>query len=51
VVQAPGVHDYHLGDKLNVYVNPRHLFAFDSEGNLAAAPSQNAVDRLRTETV
>ncbi len=38
VVQASGVHNIDLGERITVYIDVDRLFAFDSEGNLAAAP-------------
>ncbi len=38
VVQDDGVHEYHLGDKLTVYVDPAHLFAFGDDDSLVASP-------------
>lgn len=40
VVQAAGVHDFGLGERVTVYVDPNHLFAFDDRGRLAAAPGR-----------
>jgi len=39
VVQEEGVHTLGLGKEINLYVHPRHLFAFDQAGRLVAAPS------------
>ncbi len=38
VVQEEGVHPFSVGNKITVYINPNHLFAYDSEGRLVAAP-------------
>ncbi len=38
VVQEEGVHSLTLGEQIQVFVDPRHFFAFDSAGALAAAP-------------
>jgi glycerol transport system ATP-binding protein len=38
VVQVEGVHTFGLGDPITVYIEPDRLFAFDSAGQLAAAP-------------
>lgn len=40
VVQEEGVHSVQLGEKLRVYFNPRHLFAFDRNGRLVASPQR-----------
>lgn len=40
VIQEDGIHEFHMGESLTVYMDPRHLFAFDMGGALAAAPSQ-----------
>jgi glycerol transport system ATP-binding protein len=37
-----GVHEFGLGDEINLYLDPRRLFVFDSAGNLVAAPAENA---------
>jgi len=37
-----GVHKFGLGDEINLYLDPRRLFVFDSAGNLVAAPGENA---------
>lgn len=42
VVQEEGVHDFELGDRITVYMDPAHLFAFDLEGHLVAAPGGDA---------
>ena len=36
-----GVHQFGLGDEINLYLDPRLLFVFDSAGNLVAAPAEN----------
>ncbi len=38
VVQVEGVHAFGLGDPITVHIDPGRLFAFDSAGQLAAAP-------------
>ncbi len=38
VVQLRGVHDFVPGQAITVYLDPKDLFAFDSAGQLAAAP-------------
>jgi glycerol transport system ATP-binding protein len=42
VVQEEGVHSLGLGETLRVYVRPGHLFAFDQDGRLVAAPERGA---------
>jgi len=39
VVQEEGVHTFGLGEAVGVFVDPRHLFAFDPSGILVASPS------------
>lgn len=39
VIQETGVHSFSLGEKINVYLDPTRLFAFNADhGGLAAAP-------------
>ncbi|MGF1527851.1 MAG: ABC transporter ATP-binding protein [Candidatus Competibacterales bacterium] len=38
VVQEEGVHPMGLGQGLQVFLDPHHLFAFDGDGRLVAAP-------------
>jgi glycerol transport system ATP-binding protein len=38
VVQAPGVHRYEPDAPLDVWLDPRRLFAFGADGALLAAP-------------
>jgi glycerol transport system ATP-binding protein len=40
-VQEEGAHEHHLGDHISVFVDPRHLFVFDSTGKLVATPDRN----------
>lgn len=42
VAQEEGVHGLRLGQQIRVYLNPRHVFAFDSEGKLVAAPPRSS---------
>jgi len=42
VVQEEGVHRFGLGQPIEVFVDPRHLFVFDSAGALVAAPSDRS---------
>jgi glycerol transport system ATP-binding protein len=37
-----GVHEFGLGDKISLDLDPRRLFVFDGAGNLVAAPAENA---------
>ena len=38
VVQQEGVHPFAMGSPITVYLNAKHLFAYDAEGLLIAAP-------------
>ena len=38
VVQDDGVHQLRIGSEISIYVNPGHLFVYDMQGNLVAAP-------------
>jgi glycerol transport system ATP-binding protein len=38
VVQEEGVHSLGLGEGISVFVEPRHIFAFDGDGRLVEAP-------------
>ena len=40
VVQYSGVHSVKIGREIVVHVNPCHFFAYNAEGELAAAPEQ-----------
>ncbi len=41
VAQREGVHRFDLGERINVYIDPAHLFAFDAgDGRLVAAPQR-----------
>ena len=42
VVQEEGVHTFGLGETVGVFVDPRHLFAFDPSGRLVASPPWGA---------
>ncbi len=42
VVQEEGVHSFSLDQPIQVYLSPRHLYAFDEAGRLAAAPVRDA---------
>ncbi len=39
VAQQDGVHGFHIGQPLRIYVKPRRLFVFDQDDRLAAAPA------------
>jgi len=43
VVQEEGGHSLALGQSLSVFVNPRQIFVFDSDGKLVAAPPRGSV--------
>ncbi|BBO70257.1 ABC transporter ATP-binding protein [Desulfosarcina alkanivorans] len=38
VVQQYGVHPFSMGNEITVYINPKHLFVYDTAGRLVAAP-------------
>ena len=38
VVQQEGVHPFAMGAPISVFLNPKHLFVYDSAGRLVAAP-------------
>lgn len=39
VIQQNGVHTIPLGDEITVFLNPKHLFVYDIENRLVAAPT------------
>lgn len=41
VLLAGGIHRYEPGAPITAYVDPKHLFIFDSEGRLAAVPERS----------
>jgi glycerol transport system ATP-binding protein len=43
VIQEDGIYEFHMGEPLTVYMEPRHLFAFDAGGGLATAPSRRVL--------
>lgn len=43
VAQEDGIHPYRIGSTVTLYINPRCLFVFDTEGNLVAAPTLDGV--------
>jgi glycerol transport system ATP-binding protein len=42
VAQLEGVHGFQLGQEVTLHLNPNRLFAFDSSGQLAAAPLRSS---------
>ncbi len=40
VVQEEGVYSVGIGKSIRIFVNPRHLFAFDQSGDLVASPER-----------
>jgi glycerol transport system ATP-binding protein len=42
IVQQEGIHSYALGQQLDFYFDPEHLFAFAQDGQLQHAPSLKA---------
>jgi glycerol transport system ATP-binding protein len=40
VCQEEGVHSFELGEKTDVFVNPRDVYAFDTDGWLVASPQR-----------
>ena len=40
VVQEEGVHEFELGAPMKAFMDPRHLFVFDTQGTLVAAPQR-----------
>jgi glycerol transport system ATP-binding protein len=40
VAQMPGVHACTIGSAVQAYVNPEHIFLFDTEGSLLRAPKE-----------
>ena len=38
VVQEDGVHPFSMGNPITVFIHPQHLFVYDTEGRLVAAP-------------
>jgi len=42
VVQQEGVHPVSMGSTITVFIHPKHLFVYDNEGRLVAAPPVNA---------
>ena len=42
VAQLTGVHYFALGDALTLYLNPQHVYVFDSNGGLLIAPARRS---------
>jgi ABC-type sugar transport system ATPase subunit len=42
VVQQEGVHHFAMGNEITVFINPEHLFVYDTAGQLVAAPGCRA---------
>ena len=42
VMQEEGVHSFDLGQAISIYLDPRHVFVFDQEDRLVAAPDRAA---------
>ncbi len=42
VAQLTGVHYFALGDALTLYLNPQHIYVFDSNGDLLIAPARRS---------
>jgi glycerol transport system ATP-binding protein len=38
VVQQEGIHPFSMGNPITVFISPKHLFVYDTEGRLVAAP-------------
>jgi glycerol transport system ATP-binding protein len=38
VAQLPGVHELTIGERLTLYVEPSHIYCFDTDGHLIFAP-------------
>ncbi|MBI4734860.1 MAG: ABC transporter ATP-binding protein [candidate division NC10 bacterium] len=45
VALVEGVHEYGLGEAVNLHLDPRRLFIFNSAGNLVAAPERTLNNR------
>lgn len=41
IVQEEGVHSIGIGTQIEVFLDPRHIFAFDEAGCLVASPGRN----------
>ncbi len=47
VVQQEGVHPFAIGTPISVFLNPKHLFVYDTAGRLVAAPPAAGVAEQR----
>jgi len=47
VVQQEGVHPFAMGAPISVFLNPKHLFVYDTAGRLVAAPPAAGVAEQR----
>jgi glycerol transport system ATP-binding protein len=47
VVQQEGVHPFAMGTPISVFLNPKHLFVYDSAGVLVAAPPAAGISEQR----
>ncbi len=45
VAQEEGVHPFAIGERIQVYVDPRHLFAFGADEALLVSPTARRADR------
>ena len=43
VCQEEGVHGFTLGEEIDVFINPRHVYAFDTDGWLVTSPRDRGV--------
>jgi glycerol transport system ATP-binding protein len=44
VAQLPGVHRFNLGEQVRFYFDPDHMYVFDANGALLAAPTHNGLE-------
>ncbi|PLX94475.1 MAG: hypothetical protein C0619_02775 [Desulfuromonas sp.] len=44
-VQQQGIHNYRMGEKTQVYIDPSRLYVFDLDGHLVASPEQHSAAR------
>lgn len=49
IAQIGGVHSFHYGVATMLYLDPNRLYAFDRDGQLAAAPLRNSAQRPAQE--
>jgi len=38
VLQQEGIHTFTMGNEITVFINPKHLFVYDTDGQLVASP-------------